>query len=62
MNPQPSLSIRNSKRQIRLEPEVCEIELLLDPPRVILVYGIMRNQQVKKYHLKITGSEKLSLF
>jgi len=52
---------KGPKRRIRVEPTVCEVELLLDPPRVITLYGITKERRVRRYDLKITSNQKIAL-
>ncbi|MBI3292102.1 MAG: hypothetical protein HYZ73_04750 [Elusimicrobia bacterium] len=58
---QTFLSPDQTKRRIRLEPSTGEVELPLDPPRIVTVLGTTKGREVKRYHLKITGSKKLTL-
>ncbi len=53
--PKPSL------QRIQLNAQVSELEIDLQPPRVIVVTGLTRDKRVRQWHLKITDNQKLSL-
>lgn len=50
---------KDSKQRIQLGLETCELEVLLDPPRIITIWGITSDRRVKRYDLKITLNQKL---
>ncbi len=61
MATQDPASEKGTKRRIRVESTVCEMELSLDPPRIITLFGITKERRVRRYDLKITSNQKVAL-
>jgi len=48
-------------QRIQLNAQVSELEIDLQPPRLIIVTGLTKDKRVKRWHLKITNNQKLLL-
>ncbi len=53
--------IRKECQTLILHPSVEKIELVLDHPRVITIFGLNRNGQKRQWHLKVTNKGNLVL-
>jgi hypothetical protein len=52
-------SVGSSRRFLRLEAEVFELQIDLTPPRLIRIVGMTSNGTVIERHIKITEKQKM---
>ena len=52
---------KSALQRIQLNAQVSELEIELQPPRVITVTGLTKDRRIRQWHLKITDNQKLSL-